>query len=56
MEASGQLHVPKALPPGKEPRDSFSRSIGWLQLEALEKGTKGMENEVMGCVYAIRHV
>jgi len=56
MEASGQLHVPKPLPPGKEPRDLFSRKLGWTQLHALEKGTKGMENEVMKCVYAIRHV
>jgi hypothetical protein len=31
MDVSGQLHVPAALPPGKEPRYPLDRRLGGLQ-------------------------
>jgi hypothetical protein len=31
FEVSGQLHVPTALPPGKEPRHLFDRRLGGPQ-------------------------
>jgi hypothetical protein len=40
MEASGQLHSPAALPPGKEPLVPIGLEAGWAQSRS---GRGGLE-------------
>jgi hypothetical protein len=40
MEVSGQLHVPAALPPGKEPPVPIGYATGWVPGGSVDKVAK----------------